>query len=652
MYQRITFNLVGAQKRYETLNGKQRLVVPAVMLVEGVHAGSGGPYFYPKEELGKNPQTCNHRPVVLYHPSMEDGSACQPSVLEAQGVGDVYNSAYDGRLKTEAWLDEDKLRRLDSRVTDAIDAGKMVEVSTGIFHDLDKKEGDWNGEKYIGIVRNIQLDHLAILPDQKGSCSIADGGGLLRNAATAIETGPSLDDIRSQIQKLLRDDRTSGTKAFCEDYCYVCDIYSKFAVYDSNDKSYKVGYKLKAGKVVLDGEPEEVRKVTSYVTANGEQGQVQDSKLGRVYLTMNGQIIGNEEHQGPLKLPKPSAAELSDPMRKQQMQKTLEAKYSGIQQEGDWGGWVTDLFANYVVWSKDGKLFRLPYTYDDDKINFDGEPEEVERVSEYRTRRDTPIDGTQSPYNVNKGAEMPNQPITQKQLDAIVQCADFIKSKKVTANAIHQGAHELIHSALGHTDAHAEPAKSDSQARSTAGGARSDEVGRMISGGHAKEEDRKFLEGLPDDHFASVSKYVMRGATTVVQPYTYEGIGDRSNAHTANQNKEPSLNQYIQGAPEALRGPLLNMVAAHEREKEGLVKTITANSRNSFNPEWLAKQDIGMLRGLASLAGPAGSGTPTANYAGQGEVPMFIQNQQTTNADTDPVPTLAMPDMWAKPQAG
>jgi hypothetical protein len=37
------------------------------------------------------------------------------------------------------------------------------------------------GRQYVGIARNHRPDHLAILPDLKGSCSIADGAGLCRN---------------------------------------------------------------------------------------------------------------------------------------------------------------------------------------------------------------------------------------------------------------------------------------------------------------------------------------------------------------------------------------------------------------------------------------------------------------------------------------
>lgn len=634
MFQRITANLLGAQKRYETLDGEKYLVVPYVSLKEGVWEGSAGPIYYPSQEVGRNPVAWNSKPLLIHHPVTSTGdtniSGCNPDVVERQGVGSLYNTGFDGRLRGEAWFKEAKLKRVNNKVFEDLDQGRMVEVSTGLYHDLEPTEGEFQGKKYKGIVRNIQPDHLAILPDQKGAFSVADGGGLLRNAAKQDTTiaGLSFDDIRSQISSLLREDRKVGTKAYCEDFCYVCEVYPKFAVFESNGKCCKIGYKVKGSIVSLDGEPEEVHKVTSYVTANGAP-------------------LRNEDQQGPLKLPKPKESDLSDPMRRQQLQKSLSLKYSGVQQEGDWG-WVTDIYANYVVWSKDGKLFRLPYTYDDDKITFDGEEEEVERVSEYRTKKQVPIDGTTSPYNVNQEPIVVNKP-TQRQLDVITQLADMAKNNKLTVNVIHQGAHQLIHEATHHDAHETEPHKGDSQVRTDAGGGRKDEVNKMISGGGWGEEDRKFLEDLPDDHFARVKGHTMKGATQPIVPYTYEGIGDRSAVGATAHNQQMTTQQYIANAPPGIREMLTNALAAQDQEKANLIKAITSNANNRFNPKWLAERPIPELQGLAALAGVSQQ-RPTVNYGGQAEVPMFLDPTPTTNAGGD-VEVLPLPNMWAKEQA-
>lgn len=266
MFQRLTANLMGAQTRREKLNGKEYLVVPTVMLAEGVWTGNQGPLFYAKDQLSKNPLGWNHKPIVFYHPVGGADTACSPDVIERQGCGLMLNSSWDGRLKTESWLDEPKLRSLDKEniVLNAINSGLNVEVSTGLFHDLDPTPGQWNGCTYNGAVVNIQPDHLALLPDQTGAFSIKDGGGLLRNASGS---DLAYDDVREQLRARLKD--KLGTDSGMMHYFYIVDVFRTYFVYDYMDKTYKLGYSIKDNKVKLSNdEPEVVAKVTSYVSAN------------------------------------------------------------------------------------------------------------------------------------------------------------------------------------------------------------------------------------------------------------------------------------------------------------------------------------------------------------------------------------------------
>jgi hypothetical protein len=655
-YTRVTLNFVGAKKRYETLNGKQYLVVPAVALTEGVHTGSEGPLLYKKEELARNPMAWNHRPVVVYHPVLngEGVSACDPTVVESQGVGLTFNSSYDGRLKMEAWLEEEKLKRIDSRILDALNNNKMVEVSTGLYHGLNETPGTWNGEAYNAEVVNMQPDHLAVLYDQKGACSIQDGAGLLRNADKTT-TELSFEDIRDQIRSCLNPKSPDLiSEGNTSKWHWVRDVYSKYAIVECDDKCYKVGYKVRSGKVSIDGEPEEVRKVTSYVTANNEQVQ------GEGYITMNGQFISNdgEQKQGPLKMPKPKASDLSDPMKRQQMQKALEQHYSGVMQEGDWGGWVTDLYANYAVYSKDGKQFRLPYTYDDDMIRFDGEPEEVERVSEYR--RKEPIDGTQSPYSVNQEGQIVATPtITQKHLQTLNRLFQMARDQKLTLNAIHQGAHELLHDpGMGQFDANLPPEhpQSDGQVRThhpmNPGGKGDSEDHKtqsrkaMVDKLGVHEDDKKWFMDLPDDGWEKVSKYVMKGATEpIAGRYSYEGIGDRSSVHGSHNMSQQTTEQYIANAPSGIREGLMELVASQNAEKTRLVGLITNSRGNRFTPQYLQTLAIPMLRGMADLVQPAQAPRPVMNYGGQADIPMFQGEPQLTNNQQYEPETLQLP-VW------
>jgi hypothetical protein len=162
--------------------GKEHLVVPVVMMVEGVHIGSFGPLFHSIDELGKFPESWNGRPVVINHPSIggQYVSANDPEIMDKQTVGYIYNTCVkDGKkLAAEAWIDEEKLRLLSEEILTQIQAGIPLEVSLGMFLEEELTPGDWNEEHYESIARNLRPDHLALLPGAVGACSLIDGCGL------------------------------------------------------------------------------------------------------------------------------------------------------------------------------------------------------------------------------------------------------------------------------------------------------------------------------------------------------------------------------------------------------------------------------------------------------------------------------------------
>ena len=182
---------------------KAHLVVPVVMMVEGVHNGNMGPIFHSINELGKFPESWNGIPVVIYHPE-QDGqavSANSPDFIDSITVGRVYNTSVEGKkLKAEVWLDEDKLNKVSEKTLEEINDTKEVEVSLGMFTENEEAEGDYNGEKYAMIAHNHRPDHLAILPDQIGACSCKDGCGL---GANTTYHGQKLEEIELENIKVL-----------------------------------------------------------------------------------------------------------------------------------------------------------------------------------------------------------------------------------------------------------------------------------------------------------------------------------------------------------------------------------------------------------------------------------------------------------------
>jgi len=187
---------VDGNYRKETFLGKDYIVVPVVALVEGVIQGmmAAGPELALAEEFGRFPQGWNGRPLTMEHPIDDEGnpvSANSPSTLKSYQIGQLFNTRVkSGKLHTEAWVEVVRAKGLNtnSKATlKALQAGEMIEVSTGYFSQIEETAGEFNGEDYIAIQRNIVPDHLAFLPDGTlGACSNEDGCGAPRTNSTSL----------------------------------------------------------------------------------------------------------------------------------------------------------------------------------------------------------------------------------------------------------------------------------------------------------------------------------------------------------------------------------------------------------------------------------------------------------------------------------
>lgn len=283
----LTCNLLPSKCRLETLEEKEFTVVPMVMLTEGVHCGSMGPLLYNKKELSKTPVVWNHKPVVVYHPTMNGQgiSACDQTVINSRKVGIIMNTTFeDGKLKAEAWLDATRADKVDERIMAAVQNEEMMELSTGVFIDIEDAEGEHNGEAYVGIARNFRPDHLALLPDQIGACSIADGAGFLRNQARKHNV--SMDVLREALAKIglagnelshldievkLREQLSKRFGQTEELSLWVADVFQNFVVFDMNNELFRLGYTSNDTEVVLsEDQPVRVERVSEYRTVENK----------------------------------------------------------------------------------------------------------------------------------------------------------------------------------------------------------------------------------------------------------------------------------------------------------------------------------------------------------------------------------------------
>lgn len=296
--------IVHAQAGYtvttNVFEGNTFFVVPCVLIKEGVHNGSAGPVFYPSDEIEKFPTAWNGRPAPLNHPSINGVpvSCNSPAILEGNNLGFVFNAnAVAGMLKAELWLNQSRMSLKAPHILEKINKKEPVEVSTGLYFELDESPGVWNGESYDGIARNFRPDHLAILDNSPGACSVSDGCGIRANEGSGLHLvspdekelvfltpgkGKSFQIVRNDydgemsfqtvqrmIWKVLESMDSKGVWHYLEEAGPSYFIYERNA--DGESVVYfKVNYKLNEEKteVIVEGTPVEVSLIREYKEKN------------------------------------------------------------------------------------------------------------------------------------------------------------------------------------------------------------------------------------------------------------------------------------------------------------------------------------------------------------------------------------------------
>jgi len=176
------------------MDGDTRFIVaPCVLIVEGVVNN----VMYPASELAKFPEAWNNRPLPLSHPEMDGKfiSANSRAVIDDWSVGSLFNVKFEAasggklaRLVGETWINTNKLQTLAdngnskaSKLIEKLAQGNPIEVSTGLFTEDDNTPGTFNGVPFEATCYNYRPDHLAILVNETGACSVADGCGMMVN---------------------------------------------------------------------------------------------------------------------------------------------------------------------------------------------------------------------------------------------------------------------------------------------------------------------------------------------------------------------------------------------------------------------------------------------------------------------------------------
>ncbi len=366
--QRFAANAKASLVRNGEMTGRKFKVVPMVMIVEGVLNGSNGPLFYPKDEMAVCPEAWDHKPVVVNHPD-SGVSACSPEELTKRKVGYIFNTKFEkvGRLKAEAWIDIELANNVDKRIVEAIDNEETLELSTGLFTDNENTPGTHDGVAYDAIARNYRPDHLAILPDNVGACSKLAGAGFIRNAAAKIDTTIPKDLLEMCSLRVVAE--LTGNYNPIQPR----DGKGTFGEGDEDDVTFNEGYAAQRGNLTGDPIPNPYTKEEDAKKAwNFQRGvnRAQWHAIKGVAMNAEGKPLTENE--------------MSLETRRSQLYGKLKTKLSP-KKEDYCCAWIEDVYSSKFIYSYQGKLFSQGYTATETVVELEGDPEEVVRVTEYRT---------------------------------------------------------------------------------------------------------------------------------------------------------------------------------------------------------------------------------------------------------------------------
>lgn len=192
---RINIRSVANSKAAKTIrrNGRDLMIVPSATLPDDVVMNG---IKYPADEIEKSFHTLERAPAPLGHP-MVNGSFV--SARDPEGINIGWIGAWNenvrrenGRVFLDKVIDVEVANRTEDgkRLLEAINAGKPIHTSTGLLADL--METGEDEPKYA--VCNMFFDHDAILLDEEGAATPAQGVGMMVNGKQIDVINSSLSD--------------------------------------------------------------------------------------------------------------------------------------------------------------------------------------------------------------------------------------------------------------------------------------------------------------------------------------------------------------------------------------------------------------------------------------------------------------------------
>lgn len=303
LVQHTTNAVVTGTVREDTFAGRPHLVVPIVAVREMVLGGDGGE-FLPAEEIENSVGRglWEGRPVTIGHPKLngQPVTAGRRDAAERFEVGRLFSTEHVGdRLRGEVWIDLGRAEEVEGgreavRLAREASPGRpLLEVSTSYWASREPKTGRHDGIRFSAIQRDLDPDHLALLPGGKGKCSIGDGCGgprlndeleenvdqgklekATRAIANVLRSLFTAQDGEESAESRLERIRRAVTERFGDEegFTFVEATFDNRVIFEreipGNDETGVFAIDLEedeeTGEVTFTGEPREVKKVVTF----------------------------------------------------------------------------------------------------------------------------------------------------------------------------------------------------------------------------------------------------------------------------------------------------------------------------------------------------------------------------------------------------
>ena len=279
----ITSLVVNSKIRKETIEGVEFTVLPSKTLPPDIVMNGG---LYKADDVKATIDTLNMTPVTIGHPQINGKFVdAYDSLAQAKyGLGGAFNKVVgqdangvwnvEKYIPTEIMLNTQRGKALQA----AIDKNEPIHTSTGVYLNRKPCKGvTANSQEYDWEAEIIQFNHDAILLNEPGAATPAQGVGLFVNQA-----GDEVEVFTVQVNLSSGIDFTQGAEAtrskiseaakelFCksedgkECWVYVDDFNNDTAVICIDDKQFSVSYKIIGDKAEISGDLIEVKREKSY----------------------------------------------------------------------------------------------------------------------------------------------------------------------------------------------------------------------------------------------------------------------------------------------------------------------------------------------------------------------------------------------------